>query len=110
MPFTAILETLVAAHAPAVRAAIFCDHQGEKVASCNGRLLPFDVDVVGASLAHAAGYLQAGSRMRVIVGELAVWILVVDLGCYLVVWCVPGLDLRCQSTFPGVAAALLAAL
>ena len=108
VPFTSILDTLVATHQPAVRAAIFCDHEGEKVASSNGALLPFDVDVVGASLALAANRMHAGSRARVIAGDLVVWMLVVDLGCYLVVWCTPGQDLRCRGAFPAVAQALLA--
>ena len=108
MPFTAILDALVHAHLPAVQAAIFCDSEGEKVASSNGERLPFDVDIVGASMALGASILKPGSRARVEFGDLVVWMLVVDLGYYLVVWCTPGLDLRCRRAFPPVAAALLA--
>ncbi|MDP2344479.1 MAG: hypothetical protein Q8O67_26225 [Deltaproteobacteria bacterium] len=110
MSFKPILEALVAANAPAVRAAIFCDHEGEKVASCNGNQVAFDVDVVGASMALAAMHMKSGSRLRLVAGDLVVWMLVVDLGCYLVVWCQAGLDLGCREQFPSVAKALLAEL
>ncbi len=108
MPFAEILHTLVVTHAPAVRAAIFCDHEGEKVASENGRLAAFDVDVMGASMALAAGRMVRGTRARVAFQGAVVWIIVVDLGCYLCVVCEPGRDLGCRRDFHGVAEALVA--
>ena len=107
MPFTEILHTLVVSQAPAVRAAIFCDHEGEKVASENGHLTAFDVDVLGASLALAAGQMQRGAQLRVVFGNQVVWLIVVDLGCYLCVVCAPGQDFSCRHVFPRVAEALI---
>ena len=108
MPFRAILETLLATHAPAVRAAIFCDHEGEKVAAEPGDLDPYDVDVLGASMALPAQQMKKGTRARFVVDSGVVWVIVVDLGCYLVVSCAPGQDLACRQDFPGVAEALVA--
>ena len=108
MPFAEILHALVVSHAPAVRAAIFCDHEGEKVASENGKLAAFDVDVMGASMALAAGRMVRGTRARVTFGGVVVWVVVVDLGCYLCVVCDPGRDLACLRDLPRVAEALVA--
>lgn len=110
MPFRAILETLVATHSPAVRAAIFCDSEGERVAAVTGDLDSFDLDVLGASLALPASQMRQGTRARFVVDDQVVWVLVVDLGCYLVVSCLPGLDLVCRRDFPTVADALVAQL
>ena len=108
MPFRAILETLLATHSPAVRAAIFCDSEGEKVAAEPGDLDPYEVDVLGASMALPAMNMKNGTRARVVFHDQVVWIIVVDLGCYLVVSCAPGQDLACRHDFPGVAEALVA--
>jgi hypothetical protein len=107
VPFRAILETLLATHSPNVRAAIFCDHEGERVAAAGDRDA-FELDVLGASMALAAGQMKRGTRARVAVGDEVVWIIVVDLGCYLVVACAPGQDLACRHDFPAVAEALVA--
>lgn len=107
MPFTSILQRFVSSHGPAVQAAIFCDSEGEKVAAAAGALEPFDVDVVGATLAQAAQRLRCGSCTRVVTAELVVWMVVVDLGYYLVVWCAPGLDLKCRADVGALAAALV---
>lgn len=108
VPFRAILETLLHTHAPAVRAAIFCDHEGEKVAAEPGDLEPFDVDILGASLAQAAQRMRLGTRTRILLGDYAIWVVVVDLGCYLVVVCAPGQDLACRRDLSGIAEALVA--
>jgi hypothetical protein len=108
VPFRAILETLLHSHAPAVRAAIFCDHEGEKVAAAPGSLTPFDVDILGASLAQAAQRMRPGTQARILLGDFAIWVVVVDLGCYLVVICAPGQDLACRRDLTRIAEALVA--
>lgn len=94
-------------HAPAVRAAIFCDHEGERVDSAVGDVEPFDLDIAGATFAATAQTMIPGQRLRVVVGDSAYWILVVDLGYYLVVWCRVGKDASCRGAFPGTARALV---
>lgn len=108
MAFQEILETLVDAHAPAVRAAIFCDSEGEKVAAAPGQRDAFDVDVLGATFAQAAARLLPGSRLRTVVADATVWLVVVEYGCYLVVDCAPGGDAGCRSDLTLVAEALSA--
>ncbi|HEY4223892.1 MAG TPA: hypothetical protein VGO62_21200 [Myxococcota bacterium] len=86
MPFSAILSTLVLSHAPAVRAAIFCDGEGERVdAFALPEEAPFDVDLLGASCSSVARSVPAGSALRVLLGDRVVWLATVDAGYYLVV-------------------------
>ncbi len=107
MPFRMILDTLVAAHQPAMRAAIFCDHEGERVDASCGDMQTFDVDVIGASMAVAAAQMPRLGRLRVVVGDDAYWVMTVDLGYYLVIICRRGHDLQCTSEFQSVADALM---
>ncbi len=108
MPFREILDVLVSSHAPAVEAAVFCDSDGERVDACIGALDPFEVDVIGASMANTARSLSPGQRLRITTDKRVHWLVVVDDGCYLVVCCKQGHDLACQAVFPGVAEALVA--
>jgi hypothetical protein len=109
MPFRAILQTLVETHAPMVRGAIFCDHEGERVDACAGPGLdPYDLDLLGATCAQPALLLRAGARARVVVGDEVVWVVVVEEGYYLVVLCGERTDHACRQVLPGVAEALLA--
>jgi hypothetical protein len=107
MPFRAILDTLVDAHAPAVRGAVFCDHEGERIDACCGDLTPFELDVVGASFAAAVEQLNTGTQLR-LVAEDAYWIVVVAEGCYLVVVCRRGHDHACKADLPSISSALAA--
>lgn len=95
-------------HSPAVRAAIFCDHEGERIDATSHDVGAFDLDVAGATFAATAQTMSAGQRLRVVIGDEAFWIVVVELGCYLVVWCRRGQDAGCRTSFPTVADALAA--
>lgn len=108
MPFRAILETLVHGNTPAVRGAIFCDHEGERVDAVCGDVDAFTLDVTGATFAATAATMVRGQRMRVAVGDEVLWIVMVEEGYYLVVFCRPGLDMTCKSVFPSIADALAA--
>ena len=106
MPFRAILETLVHSNSPAVRGAIFCDYEGERVDACCGNVDPFVMDVTGATCAATAAAMLRGQRLRVVMGDDVLWIVMVDQGYYLVVFCRPGFDLSCKAVFPSIADAL----
>jgi len=106
VPFREILQTLVDSHSPAVRAAIFCDHEGERVDASAYDVDAFELDIAGATFAATAQTMSAGQRLRVVVGDEVFWIVVVDLGCYLVVWCRKGHDGSCRASFPTIAEAL----
>jgi hypothetical protein len=108
VPFREILQTLVDSHSPAVRAAIFCDHEGERVEASAFDVDTFDLDVAGATFAATAQTMAPGQRLRVVVGDEVFWIVVVELGCYLVVWCRRGYDAGCRASFPTIAEALVA--
>jgi hypothetical protein len=110
VPFRAILQTLVDSHSPAVRAAIFCDHEGERIDASAGELEAFDVDIAGATFAAAAQTMSPGHRLRVVVGDEVFWVVTVELGCYLVVWCRIGRDATCLAALPRVTAALAACM
>jgi hypothetical protein len=108
VPFREILQTLVDSHSPAVRGAIFCDHEGERVDASTWDVDAFELDIAGATFAATAQTMVAGQRLRVVVGEQVFWIVVVELGCYLVVWCRRGQDASCRAAFPTIAEALVA--
>ncbi len=108
MPFRAILESLVVTHAPGVRAAVFCDHEGERIDACCGELSAFDVDVIGASLAAVTENLHCGQQLRMVSDDDIFWIVMVEDGCYLVVICRRGQDFACKADLPSIAQALVA--
>jgi hypothetical protein len=88
VPFRAILETLVLNHAPRVRAAVFCDEEGERVEQfAASGLDPYDVDLAGASFAPIASSVPMGACLRVAHSDRVHWIAGVSSGCYLVVVC-----------------------
>lgn len=103
-----ILQTLVETHAPTVRGAILCDHEGERIEAYSADMSRFDLDVAGASFATPTFGLEDGTRLRLIVDDTVYWILMVSQGCYLVVCCRRGEDLACRADFAGVAEALTA--
>ena len=108
MPFRAILETLVVTHAPGVRGAVFCDHEGERIDACCGELTAFDLDVIGASFAAVAESLHPRQHLRMVMDEDIFWIVMVEEGCYLVVCCRRGQDFACKADLPSIASALVA--
>jgi hypothetical protein len=86
MPFAAILSTLVEEHAPVVKAAIFCDEEGEKVDAFSIEGVDgFDLDLLGAACASVASTLRAGSAVRMLLDDRAVWLCSVEGGYYLLV-------------------------
>ena len=86
MPFSAILSTLVEEHAPVIRAAIFCDEEGEKVDSfAIDGVEAFDLDLLGAACAPVASSLPGGSAVRMLLDDKSVWLANVDSGYYLIV-------------------------
>ena len=109
MPFRMILETLVETHAPLVRAAIFCDEEGERVDTF---ALPgidaYDVDLLGASFAPVALAVPPGSCLRVVHPDRVYWLATVESGCYLVVLCAPVGDGAVRGDLPRAVAALAA--
>ncbi len=90
MAFQSLLDQALLEPDLALHAAIFCDPDGERVAAAAGTMAAFDVDVLGASLAVAASRCEPGHRMRVRLGDHAVWLVPVDLGYYAVVIGTPG--------------------
>ena len=86
VPFREILSTLVDLHAPGVRAAIFCDDEGEKVgAFAVDGVDPYEVDLLGAACAPIAQALPPNAAVRVILADRAVWLARVDAGYFLAV-------------------------
>lgn len=108
MPFRSILETLVVTHAPGVRGAVFCDHEGERIDACCGDLTAFDLDIIGASFAAMVERLPKAAQLRLVLDQDCYWIVVVDEGCYLVVVCRRGHDFACKADLPSIASALAA--
>jgi hypothetical protein len=110
VPFRSILQRLVDAHAPVVRAAILCDHEGERVDAVSVDVPTFELDVAGASFAVAAQQVGPGPSMRVVCEDAAFWIISLELGCYLVVWCRRGFEASCRAAVHDTVAELAAAL
>ncbi len=110
VPFRPILEHLVDAHPQAIRAAILCDHEGERVDAVSVDVPVFDVDVAGASFAIAAHQVGPGPRLCVVCGDAAFWVIALELDCYIVVWCRRGQERRCEHAVSDAVAALAAAL
>jgi hypothetical protein len=109
LEFTAILSTLVETHAPMVRAAIFCDDEGERVGSfAIDGVDAFELDLLGAAYAPVAARMEPGTCMRVAHLERVVWVATVEGGCYMVVECVPGVDGVLRTELPRAVAALAA--
>jgi hypothetical protein len=91
-----------------VRAAIFCDDQGEKVDACSLEGIDaFDVDLLGAAYAAVAQAVPAGSCLRVAHPDRSVWVATVEGGYYLVVLC-SGIDGVVRHDLPRAVAALAA--
>lgn len=98
-PFRPILAGLAAQHAGTVRAAVFCDEEGERVESviADKRLDPYELDLYGASYAPivarmlAADLMGRGAitpaamRMRIVHPHTVVWLQGIVSGYYLVV-------------------------
>jgi hypothetical protein len=110
VPFRSILQRLVDAHAEVVRAVILCDHEGERIDAVTVDVKAFDLDVTGASFAVVAQQVGPGPSLRVVCDDAAFWIVSLELGCYLVVWCRRGQEARCRTTVLEAVAALAAAL
>jgi hypothetical protein len=108
MPFQAVLAQVAAQRG--VRAAVFCDGDGERVAAAAGDLGSFEVDVLGATFAAIAVQIGEGQALRVRLAESVVWVAPVQLGYYVVVACFPGADHRARLALEGVAAALRAGM
>ena len=109
MPFRSILETLLAEHEPAVRGAIFCDDEGERVDSCAGTGSDDDeLALLGASIATVAPMIPAGACVRVARSSSVVWVATVESGCFLVVLCARGRDGALLADLPRAVAALAA--
>jgi hypothetical protein len=109
MAFREILETLVDTHAPLVRAAVFCDEEGERVDQFAVEGIdPFDVDLLGASFAPVALSVPAGCVLRVAHPDRVYWVATVESGCYLVVLCAPTGDGVVRADLPRAVAALAA--
>jgi hypothetical protein len=93
MPFSAILQAVVAKH-PQVRGIVFCDDEGEKVEASIGDpdLDPFDLDVAGASLAPLAirfAHKVPVRRLRAKTKQGNLWMQTIMDGYYLVVMAHP---------------------
>ena len=95
-------------HAPGVRAAIFCDAEGERIDAACGAMTAFDVDVIGASFAALVQDLRCGEILRAVHDDATFWLIVVEQGCYLIVVCHRGLDFACKADLPSIARALTA--
>lgn len=109
MPFHAILSTLIETHRPAARAAIFCDDEGERVDSfALPEIGDFDVALLGAAYAPVARSVPAGSCLRVVHMDKAVWVATVEGGYYLVVLCDLVRDGGVRLDLPRAVAALAA--
>lgn len=99
----------MAEHEPAVRGAIFCDDEGERVASyaADGR----DDDklaLLGASMATIAPMVPDGSCLRSALPDTVVWFANVASGCFLVVLCAPARDGAVRRDLTRTVAALAA--
>src|SRR5688500_12140554 len=92
-PFQDILSTLVDNHAPAARAAIFCDDEGERVDSfALPGIADFELSLVGAALAPVSRSVPPGACLRVAHATRSYWMATVESGYYLVVLCDVGRD------------------
>lgn len=90
MPFRSILGGFAVKH-PHVRAVVFCDEEGERVESVvvDATVDPYDLDVLGASLAPLAPTLaRQGSEtcVRIVRAADVVWIRSVSDRYYVVAW------------------------
>jgi len=108
VPFQVVLAQVTAQ--PGVRAAVFCDGEGERVAAANGELGAYEVDVLGAAFAAIAGQVSDGQALRARLADSVLWVAPVQLGYYVVVACAPGADHRARRALDGVAAALRAGM
>ncbi len=109
MPFRAILETLVHAHHPIVRGAIFCDDNGERVdAWVHNDADLDDLVLAGAAYAAVVRNLPASSALAVSDVDRTVWIATVEGGYYLLAVCAPTLAASIRRVLPSVVAALAA--
>jgi hypothetical protein len=87
VPFRSLLAGFVDEGRGGIRAAVFCDREGERVAAAGAGMDSDDVDIFGASFAAVAASVHGCSRLRVRMGDELVWILPVDAGYFVVVAC-----------------------
>lgn len=88
MPIQAVLADLVAQAPDAIRGAVFCDYEGERVDSVinDPTLDAFELDLTGASYATLLDQLRIteDAQLRVVHPSDVTWVQVVAEGYYVV--------------------------